>query len=309
MRKRKFILGIAFIMAFAIMLTGCSSNKDASMDIAPSEGINSSREEMGYDEDYDGISDEISNETSGEHDNYEPDKIITTVYIEMQTKEFLPTTEKLENLIKKHKGYIENSDISYNDYIYSESLKHSDYAIRIPRENLEAFVDEIVAIGNIISQNKSKQDVTKQYRDTESRLKVLNTKEERILALLEKAEKMEDIIVLEDQLSHTIYEKESLTQSLTTIDDQVNYSTVHLNLQEVAKLSPGQNSKTPFSEKLKTALQDSFYFFTKNIGEIVIGLIYFLPYGLILIPIVYLVFIWKKRKSLGIKKDKFPEDK
>lgn len=300
MRKRKLVLALAFIMAFALLITGCSSKSE---DMISSGNLDSSRDQMEYAEE-DSMSPE---EEYGEKGSFEPDKIITTIYIEMQTKDFIATTEKLDTLITKYKGYIQNSNISYNDYVYSTGLKYSNYAIRIPRESLDDFVDEVVKIGNIISENKNKQDITKQYRDTESRLRVLETKEERILVLLERADKMEDIIVLENQLSDVIYQKESLTQNLTDMDDQVNYSTVNLNLAEVAKLTPGGNSKTPFMEKLQNAFKDSFYFFTRNAGELLIGLVYFLPYGIILAVIVFLAyrFVWKKRdRKLKIPKDK-----
>ena len=134
----------------------------------------------------------------------EPDKIVTTVSIEMETKEFISTSEKLDSLILKYKGYVQNSDVYFNDYIYGQGLKYSDYSIRIPQENLEDFVNEVMEIGNIIAKNRNKLDITKQYKDSESRLKVLEVKEERILTLLEVAEKIEDIIVLENQLSDVI---------------------------------------------------------------------------------------------------------
>ncbi len=191
--------------------------------------------------------------------NIEPDKIITTVTIYMQTKEFMPTVEKLSKLIEKYKGYIENSNISYNNYVYSSALKSSYYVIRIPRENLSSFKNELTEIGNIISENTSKMDITKQYRDTQSRLKVLELKETRILALLEKAEKMEDIIVLENQLSTIIYDKENLTSSIMDMDDSVDYSTVNFQLEEVAKLTPEDNIKTPFGTRVANAFKTSAY--------------------------------------------------
>lgn len=297
MKNRKFVLAFVLILIFSLLSSGCSSDTDMSNDMIASE-------------DYEGpIEAEMDDEEFGETESadgelYEPDKIITTVYIEMQTEDFIPTSENLDKLINKHKGYVENSNISYNDYVYSSSLKYANYTIRIPRESLDSFVDEVVEIGNIISQNKNKEDITKQYRDTESRLRVLETKEERILALLERAEDMEDIIVLENQLSEVIYEKESYTQSLTSMDDQVDYSTVNLSLEEVAKLTAGGDSRTPFLEKVRAAFEDSFYFFTRNAGNLLIGIIYFLPYAIVLGVLGYLVrrFVWKKRK-MDLKKD------
>ena len=201
MRNRKSIF--IMVLVFALIVSGCSAKKSESYDMsvqdrAPAEP-SAENEERGMDS--------VGEDKKSEYDLIEPDKIITTVSISMQTKEFMATVEKLNSLIGKYKGYIENSDISYNNYVYSTSLKHSQYSIRIPRENLDTFKNELKEIGNIISENTSKVDITKQYRDTESRLKVLEVKEGRILDLLKKAEKMEHIIALENQITNIIYQK------------------------------------------------------------------------------------------------------
>ncbi len=294
MRNRKLILIMALILITTIV-AGCSSGKgiksEMARDVAPSEGragMEIAEESLEY-----GGSPPVD-------DYYEPEKIITTVSISMETKEFDDTTAKLEDLIKKYKGYIENSNISHNNYVYSSRLKNSNYTIRIPRENLESFVSDIKGIGNIISENTSKLDITKSYRDTESRLRVLETKEERILALLEKAEKMEDIITLENQLSQIIYEKENLTANLKDMDDKVDYSTVHLEIREVAKLTPGEDIKTPLLTRLANAFKNSIYYFGQNIESFLISLIYFLPYGIILGLLAFIIGKFLRKKSMQL---------
>ena len=250
--------------------------------------------------------DENKNPSAGDvensDNNIEPEKVITTMFIEMQTKDFLATSDKLNDLISKYKGYIESSDVYFNDYVYGAGLKYSSYSIRVPKENLDLFVNDVVLIGNIISKNRSKQDITAQYKDSESRLKVVETKEKRLLALLDKAEKIEDIIALENQLSDVIYQKENLTQQLLNMDDKVDYSTVNLELIEVAKLSSGGSVQTPFIEKLKNAFSDSLYFFTKNIVDLFIAFVYLVPYiilGSIALFVVYKVL--EKKKKEGVK--------
>lgn len=291
--NRKIFLIIVLVISFSIIISGCSAKKSESLDFAPSDNSTGSQSnDMDYGED--SIHDEEWVEEQG-YVQVEPDKIITTVNISMQTKEFDDTVKKLMELISNHKGYIENSNISHNNYINSARLKYSEYTIRVPRENLTQFVDKLKGIGNIISENTSKEDITKQYRDTESRLRVLETKEERILALMEKAEKMEDIIALENQLSNIIYDKENLKANIMEMDDKVDYSTVHFQLDEVAKLSIGENTKAPFITKASNAFKDSLYFFMSNIERLVIGIIYFLPYGLIIVIALFIVLKFIKK--------------
>lgn len=228
----------------------------------------------------------------------EPSKIITNVYISLETIEFGSTTDNLNEIINKNKGYIEDSSISHNNYINNRIYKYAQYTIRVPKESVDSFIKEISSIGNVVSQNTSKQDITKQYYDTESRLNVLKIKEERILTLLEKAEKIEDIIAIENQLSEIIYQKESLTKSILDMDEKVSYSTVSINISEVEKLTSGVTTETTFGTKIANAFRDSVYFFKVVLEKFLITFIYVLPYFLIIgvIGILVYKFVRKKRE-------------
>ncbi len=303
MKNKKLALFIVFILLVGV-ISGCSSKStyQSTMDSEGRGGYDGA-----YPEEAPMMMDEMDMEmglygessyTTKNKDFIEPDKIITTVYISMETKEFTETVDSLMGLLKENKGYIERSDISHNNYINSARLKYAEYTIRVPREKLEGFVQGVKGVGNIISENTSKLDITKSYRDTESRLRVIETKEERILALLEKAEKMEDIIVLENQLSDIIYEKENLTANLLTMDEKVDYATVNMDIREVAKLTTEETIETTFWTKLSNAISDSAYFFAINIQDFIIFLVYFIPYAIIIgLGIFILVKLNKLRKA------------
>ncbi len=202
---------------------------------------------------------------------------------------------KLEASLKKYKGYIENSHISYDQYYDGKNYKYGKLRARLPKKSLGDFKADLTGLGNMTSENTYKEDVTKSYRDTESRLKVLTTKEERILALLEKAEKLEDIIALEDQLTDLIYDKEQLQSSLLTMDDQVEYSTININIREVAKLSDKENLETGFGTRIKNAFNNSLYGFNIGIQNFIIWLIYALPFIVILAIFLYILYRIVKR--------------
>ena len=84
--------------------------------------------------------------------------------------------------------------------------------------------------------SRSTENVSAAYYDTESRKTALETKRERLLALLEKAENMEDIIALESALSDVQYEIESLSGTLRDYDRLISFSTVEIYLSEVLEL-------------------------------------------------------------------------
>ncbi len=294
-KNKKLFFIVSLILSFSLIFSGCGAKKSESYDMAT--------EDMPPTEQWREMDNNENEESKGQYGTTEPEKIITTISISMQTKEFVDTTNKLTAIIEKHKGYVENSNIFHNNYYNSARLKYSEYTIRIPKENLNQFVIDLKEIGNIISENTSKADITKQYKDTKSRLRVLEIKEGRILDLLKKAEKMEDIIALEDQLSNIIYEKENLTANIMDMDDKVNYSTVQFQLEEVAKLIPSENIKTPFWTKIGNAFKNSMYFFTDNVENLIISFIYFLPYGLIIGILAYLVWRFIKKRKNNISKE------
>lgn len=292
--NKRVIPAIISLLLIALIICSCASKSDMSLDenfiqknmdtgdLAPSEADS-----------------EEGSQTGAGIDNIEPEKVITSIHLNLETKEFDSTIENLGKIISTNKGYIENSHISDRGRINNKIYKYADYTIRIPRNNLEGFTDEIGSIGNITSQNISKEDITKQYYDTESRLNLLKTKEERMTALLKKADKMEDIIAIENQLSDIIHQKENLTKNILDMDDKVSYSIVSMNISEVEKLRNDITVKTTFATRISNAFSESLHTFKVFIEGFILVIIYIWPFLLIGGLIVFLIlrFIIKKRRK------------
>ena len=66
----------------------------------------------------------------------------------------------------------------------------------------------------------------------------MTTEQERIWALLEKADTLEAVIALEERLSEIRYQLESMESQLKLYDNQVDYSTVSIHISEVAVYTP-----------------------------------------------------------------------
>lgn len=291
---KKLIFSVVSIFLILTLIVGCSSGKsmnqssvgyDSGVAESPAEAPRPpATEDAKY-----------TDSLGGGGSPLEPEKVITTIYLSFETTEFDKSNDELDKLIEKYKAYVEYSNISYNQRYNNVNYRYGEFVIRVPKENITSFKTELSIIGNLRSENTNKQDVTKQYRDTESRLNVVEIKEERLLALLEKAEKIEDIIAIENQLSEVIYEKESLKASLLTLDDKVDFSTVNVNIQEVAKTTATENIDTSFGTKIKNAINDSLYFFKDTLQNLIIAGIYLLPFIVILAVVVYVIYKFGKK--------------
>ncbi|MGL6106503.1 DUF4349 domain-containing protein [Romboutsia sp.] len=94
----------------------------------------------------------------------------------------------------------------------NQNTRYANYQLKIPKNNVSKFIEEIRKYSNIVNTSTESIDVTTQYQDTESRIKVLKTREERLLELLKNAQNLSDTIKLEEALSDVIYKIKKLVE-------------------------------------------------------------------------------------------------
>ena len=183
-------------------------------------------------------------------------KIIYTVTYQMETKDFAAATEQLKSITAELGGYIENSEISSLER-YGYALRTGTFTLRIPTDKLNGFFAVAGDIGHIVQEKLESTDVTLQFVDTQARLKALETQEERILAILKDATELKYVLEIERELANIRSEIESLTSTLNRLSSLVTYSTVHVNLREVASFSEMQPVPKSFGERLSAEFQRS----------------------------------------------------
>ena len=180
-------------------------------------------------------------------------KIIERLSYRIETLEFEKSLAALQSLCTELGGYIQESSVDGDGATYKNTLRGAHYVLRIPQENLQKFKDGAGEIGSVLNFTSSSENVTEQYYDIESRLKSLRTQEERLLELLKKSGAMADIVELEKALADVTTQIEQLTSSQRQYDALISYSTVTVDLNEVAK--PTQIDKTPVTLGERIAYQ------------------------------------------------------
>ena len=157
-------------------------------------------------------------------------KLIKTVRLEMQTKEFDSVVDGISKKVQEMEGYVESSSVWGNSYYNTNNTRNSDYTVRIPSNRLDEFIEVVSGLGNVTYKNESVEDVTLQYVDVESRQKALETEQSRLMELLEKTDNLEDLLTIESRLSEVRYELENYGSQKRLLDNQIDYSTVYLSL-------------------------------------------------------------------------------
>lgn len=166
-------------------------------------------------------------------------KLIRTVSLDVETTEFDSLLATVQQTVSADGGYIEQSDVSGTSISSGNIRKRYAFlTVRIPSDKLDGFLVQMNSESNVMNRSENVQDVTLQYTDIESRKKSLTIEQERLWALLEKADTLEAVIALEERLSEIRYQLECFESQLRTYDNQVDYSTVHISIQEVGVFTP-----------------------------------------------------------------------
>lgn len=314
MKKRYFgaIFGLAAV--FLLTMTGCGGgvkNMSAGMD---SESYAASEEAMPaeaqeYAEDTAADGDAVTSESGLESVDLNNRKLIRTVRLEMQTKEFDALIDGIRKKVQEMGGYIESSSMWGNSY-YNSGTRNCEYTVRIPSEHLDEFVQVVGELGNVTYKNESVEDVTLQYVDVESHKKALETEQERLLELMEQAENLEDLLAIESRLSEVRYGLENYGSQKRLLDNQIDYSTINLSIAEVERIT--ETGEKSFFQEIAERFGNSLYMVGKGLRGFVIGLIGSLPvlavWAAVIAGLVFLIqklFYRKKKKD---KKEE-PEEK
>lgn len=213
-------------------------------------------------------------------------KLVKNVWLTAETEDFAGLMEGINSRISQLGGYVENQETYYGSAYRDSGSCWADLTIRIPVDQLAAFVSQVSEISNVTNSRESAEDVTLSYADTESRKKALETERDRLLELMEQAETTEDLLAIESRLTDVRYQLESAASQLKLYDNLVSYSTVYLTVEEVQKLTPIQELST--WEKITTGFQENLQALGDGLLSLLVFLIAGLPYW---IPLVLLAFL------------------
>ncbi len=246
--------------------------------------------------------DEVATETENSSALPENRKLIQTVYMSVETENLDTVLTQLDSRIAELGGYIESSHVRNGSAYSGRRYRSADITIRIPAKDLNAFIDKVTAISNIVSSNKTVEDVTLSYVATESRMKALQTEESRLLELLAKAETLDDLLTIEQRLTDVRTELEQVTSALRVFDNQVDYATVHLDVSEVKEYTEITEPETVW-QRIGVGFKESLQGVGTFLEEVFVFLVVSLPY-LALIGVVVVAVILTLRRNIRKKKQK-----
>jgi len=231
-------------------------------------------------------------------------KWIITADMSLETDDLEALQQALNERITALGGYVEDQSVYNGSTRANYRYRNANITVRIPSDRVTAFTQEVGGMANVVSNNLRREDVTLQYVDTEGRVTALQTEEARLLELLAGAETMSDLLEIEARLSDVRYELESYTSRLRTLDNQINYATVYLFIEEVQEYTPVE--EPTFFERITGGFGDSLEGLWQSLQDLAVFLVVSFPYILVYggAAAVILVLVKKLRKNKKNRKQK-----
>lgn len=166
-------------------------------------------------------------------------KLIKTANLSYEKKNLAQERSRIHDLLKEFKGYTTSED----EYHYSNS-KGMNISVKVPAKDFDAFIAKLgSSVNNFIRKDIYTEDVTEEFVDAQARIKSKQALEERYMQLLQKANQMEDMLLIEEKLAEVRNEIEGIQGRLNFLKNMTSYSTIHLRIsypiKQKKKQAPG----------------------------------------------------------------------
>ena len=292
---KRNVLAIALSLLMLISLTACGSAKTEQSWSNSTVESPAEAPEGSFDASYSEDSANIKGAAGALADQ----KLIYTANLNLETTTFEDAVKALTELTDACGGYFEDSTIGNRGSGYS----WANYTIRVPANQFQNFLNQAGEVAHLTWCNTNQENITEVYYDTQGRLESQKIKLERLQELLRKAENMEDIITIESAISETEWQIENLSGTMRHYDALVDYATVHVDLNEVYKLSNTETAPLTFGERMRNALTEGLRSFGSGMEDLAVALAYSWLW-LLLLAVIVAVIVCVVRKQHRKRKAK-----
>ena len=210
-------------------------------------------------------------------------------------------------------GFVVSSNLfktrSYNNI----ELPEASITVRVPADLLNQALDEIKGLtsdieNDVVNENVSGQDVTKEYTDLNSRLANLEDAEAQLRLILEEAKKTEDVLNVFNQLTYYREQIEVTKGQIKYYEESASLSAISVRIQAHEAVNPitvaGWKPSVTVSKALQS-LVNAMQFIVDSLIWIILAII---PVMIVIILPLYLIFLlirsWVRRSNRKKKEKK-----
>lgn len=150
--------------------------------------------------------------------------------IEIVPGEFDKKYAKIAEIATRYGGYV----VSGDSRTVGDELRNGSITIRVANanDNFTKAQAEIDGLGTVTSKKISGQDVTEEYVDLQSRLRNAEAQEAQYLALMQRAQTIEEILTVQARLDEVRSEIEQIKGRMKYMEGRTDFATITIDLRE-----------------------------------------------------------------------------
>ena len=199
---------------------------------------------------------------------------------------------QVRSLVESEGGYIAGTDAQATptENPQDTQIRTGVISFMVPAAHFDDTIDQISKVGKVQSEHITGTDVSAQYVDLNARLVNAEAQLEVMRTLLGRAQNINDIIAVQNQIGQITSQIEQLKGQIKYLDDNTSFSTVSVTLTESG--APAQSTPAD-SWGFVTALNEAAHNFITTINYLLTGLGAIGPF-LVLVALGYLV--WRRTR-------------
>jgi hypothetical protein len=192
-----------------------------------------------------------------------------------------------------------NGYVVYSNKSGEPEITYGQISIRVPSDRFDEAFDRLRKLAvNVPNESTNSQDVTEEYTDLQAQLRNYEATEAQYLELLKKAEKVEDMLAVQQALSNVRGQIEQVKGRILYIERTSDMGLIDVSLQ---KVKPIGGTAWSALETLKSAAR-GLVSFGKVLANIIIWLVIFSPVWIIILVVVLYFTRWRHGKARTSRK-------
>lgn len=180
----------------------------------------------------------------------QPRAIIRQSSLVLRVENLEACGSELVRVTSQFAGFVGDSTVGYESGVAS-------WTVRVPADQLDAFLVEARNLGRLMSETTTQEDVSEQVVDLEARLTSKRLEEKRLQNLItEQTGALEDVLAVERELSRVREEIERAEASQRSFTDRIALATVRIEARLLERLPIVANA--PFGQQMAETFSDSW---------------------------------------------------
>lgn len=214
---------ILFVASIGLASTGCASNQQSGRANQSHQGFAMESAQI-----HSAKSRSVNSSNANNEDQSQ--KLIKRSWLTLGVKDLTQAEVQAKTIVEQQSGYINNTNGSEG--------KSFNLSIRVPQDQYIETLEALRTVGEVISDNENVQDVSTEFIDNKARLANLYKLRDRIQLLLNRADRIDDILKIERELNRTQSEIDRLEGRMKYLNSQVDYATIELTAEKQKTYGP-----------------------------------------------------------------------